>query len=197
MIHLSKPNHQWIGSVYCLSSAVSNGTSGPVLGQAFSPLVFHQDPSGTGSPKDLGVQGWRSRICFGTKKSWDLGWHVCILDNFGLIQMIQMNSCSMLTSGVRYPHFLSCISPNLTNDRNPRPLIFPCSLLAVIHVSSRRFHYSQCTTSGLDDRIFPSESGAIPLVVEGQTSGFLFDSESYPTTCPWIWRFGTCADECR
>lgn len=144
---------------------------------------------------------WRPRMeepnLFWNKKSWNLGWHVCILDNFGLIQMIQMNSCSMLTSGVRYPHFLSCISPNLTNDRNPRPLIFPCSLLAVIHVSSRRFHYSQCTTSGLDDRIFPSESGAIPLVVEGQTSGFLFDSESYPTTCPWIWRFGTCADECR
>ena len=64
---------KWIGSVYFLSSAVSNGTSGPVLGQAFSPLVFHQDPSGTGSPKDLGVQGWRLSNLFWNQKIMGFG----------------------------------------------------------------------------------------------------------------------------
>lgn len=109
MIHLSKPNHQWIGSVYSLSSAVSNGTSGPVLGQAFSPLVFHQDPSGTGSPKDLG--GAESVL---EQKIMRFGM-TCLY--FGLF-WINRNDRWKLISGVRYPHLLSSISPNFTNDRN-------------------------------------------------------------------------------
>lgn len=102
---------------------------------------------------------------------------------------INRNDRWKLTSGVRYPHLLSCISPNLTNDRNSLILsmfVASCYSHFISAISWLTMHnHSACQWIGWYD--FPIRGDHTSC----WGTDFLFDTKNYPITHPWIWRFCT------